>query len=75
MEMMLELMSSNVFLAFVILAILYNVVRRRNKRVRSLTTRKKNQLKDRIRDRQAERWDMDREDDPFREREDSEHKV
>jgi hypothetical protein len=75
MEMMLELMSSNVFVAFVILAILYNVVRRRNKRVRSLTTRKKNQLKDRIRDRQTERWDMDREDAPFREREDSEHKV
>ena len=75
MEMMLELMSSNVFLAFVILAILYNVVRRRNRRVRSLTTRKKNQLKDRIRDRQAERWDMDQEDDPPREREDSEHKV
>ena len=75
MEMMLELMSSNVFVAFVILAILYNVVRRRNKRVRSLTTRKKNQLKDRIRDRQAERWNMDQEDDPFREREDSEHKV
>ena len=67
MEMMLELMSSNVFVAFVILAILYNVVRRRNKRVRSLTTRKKNQLKDRIRDRQAERWDMGREDDPPRE--------
>ena len=75
MEMMLELMSSNDFVAFVILAILYNVVRRRNKRVRSLTTRKKNQLKDRIRDRQTERWDMDQEDAPFREREDSEHKV
>ena len=75
MEMMLELMSSNVFVAFVILAILYNVVRRRNRRVRSLSTRKKNQLKDRIRDRQAERWDMDREDDPPREREDPEHKV
>lgn len=74
MEMMLDMLSSNIFIVFVILVVLFNVMRRRNKRIHSRTARKQNQLKNRIRDRQAELWDTAQEDNRPREIEDSEQK-
>ena len=73
MEMMLDVLSSNIFIGFVILVILFNVMRRRNKRIQSRSTRKQNQLKNRIRERQAELWDdIPAKDNPSRESKDAE---
>ncbi len=74
MEMMLDMLSSNIFIVFIILVVLFNVMRRRNKRIQSRTARKQNQLKNRIRDRQAELWDTPQEKDRPRDSEDSEQK-
>lgn len=74
MEMMLELFSSNIFIVFVILVVTYNIMRRRNKRTRKQSARRQNQLKNRIRERQAELWDSDQEDEKPRESEDTEGK-
>jgi hypothetical protein len=74
MEMMLDMLSSNIFIIFVILVVLFNIMRRRNKRIHTRTARRQNQLKNRIRDRQAELWDNPQEDAPAREQKDSEQR-
>jgi hypothetical protein len=74
MEMMLDMLSSNIFIIFVILVVLFNIMRRRNKRIHTRTARRQNQLKNRIRVRQAELWDNPQEDAPAREQKDSEQK-
>lgn len=57
MELMIEFLTSKTFLVFAVLIVIYNVVRRRNKRIQARSYRIQGRLKDRIRDRQNELWD------------------
>lgn len=57
MEMMMQLLTSKLFLVLAVLLIAYNLVRKRNRRIQSQSYSTKNRLKDRIRDRQMGQWD------------------
>ena len=57
MEMMMQLLTSKLFLVLAVLLIAYNLVRKRNRRIQSQSYGTKNRLKDRIRDRQMGQWD------------------
>lgn len=59
MELMIGFLTSKTFLVFVTLIVIYNVVRRRNKRIQARSHRVQDRLKDRIRDRQIDLWDSD----------------
>ena len=57
MEMMITFLTSKIFIAFVILVVAYNMVRRYNKGSQRRSSRARRRLKDHIRERQAEQWD------------------
>lgn len=57
MEMMMQLLTSKLFLVLAALLIAYNLVRKRNRRIQSQSYRTQHRLKDRIRDRQLGQWD------------------
>jgi hypothetical protein len=60
METVLAFLTSKTFLVFIVLVVVYNMVRRRNRRIQSRSIRAQDRLKDRIRDRQADLWDDER---------------
>lgn len=62
MEGFVEFLSSKTFIAFVILVVLYNVVRRYSTRVNRRTSRSQDRLRDAIRQRQITAWDEDKDD-------------
>lgn len=57
MEMMMQMLTSKLFLVFAALVVAYNMVRQRNRRIQSRSYQTQHSLKDRIRDRQIGQWD------------------
>lgn len=59
MEMMITFLTNKIFIAFVILVVVYNMVRRYNKGIQRRSSRARHRLRDHIRERQTEQWDRD----------------
>ncbi len=60
METIAPLLTSKLFIAFLILLFIFNIVRRYNKNVRSRSTNARSRLKENIRERQRRQWDEGR---------------
>lgn len=59
MEVIAPFFTSKVFLAFLALIFIFNMVRRYNKKARRRNSDSRGRLKDHIRERQLSQWEQD----------------